>query len=443
MNRSKSILRGLARRPRAQAGFAVMSGTLIGAAASFIAAIVAARTLSLDGFAAFGVGMAVNSLTMQFADLGLPTVAMAEAAEANGPHEARHRLVRLAVRRISTAVASGALIALAVILIPSLEPYRDVALVAVGGGVIGCVALFAVGSLQAFRRFKSAGIVQVVLGATRLAAVALAAIGGYGSVAMMVGYGVVAPILASAVGFAILMRHSRNELSVVEADVSIHDEPRSDGRDDDRTRSRADRRRYLGTLAILSAVLLNGDVLLLTSFGSEFDVATYSAAWRFAAGLLLLITALAGAMLPFVLKAPDPWQEMQRLIRIGATIAGALTLLVVPLTFIGVKILGDVGDDATWPLAILLVAFSLDGFYYMAQLGYLRVRRERFLVVLLATELTTMVVITLLLEKYGAYAPAWGQLGARVVICAAVMGPVILRLAGRADWFGTESGERV
>ena len=134
MGRLTDMIRAQLGRPRAQAGFALLVGTLIGAGASFIAAMVAARTLSLEEFAAFGVGIAVNSLTMQFADLGLGTVAMTEAAEAKDPHEARRQLIALTVRRFGTALAAGALIALAVVFLPSLEPYRDVALIAVFGG---------------------------------------------------------------------------------------------------------------------------------------------------------------------------------------------------------------------------------------------------------------------------------------------------------------------
>lgn len=424
------------RGPRARAGMVVMLGTSIGAAASFVAAIVAARSLAVDEFAAFGVGMAVNSLTMQFADLGMGTVAMTEAAEAVGVHQARAKLARLAVRRVATALIAGLLIAVAMISIPSLEPYREVALIAVAGGIIGCLALFTVGALQAFRRFRPAGAVQGNLGVSRLVLVAGAGLAGFGAEAMMVGYGVLAPVIATAYGAVVLFRHRRSELAkgppgpVVDAELDLETIPVADAR-----RSDGERRRNIAIMAVFSALLLNGDVLLLSLIGSADEVAVYSAGWRIAAGLLLLNAAFASAILPFVLASADPWSELRRLIRIGLAVAGGWLLLVVPMTFAGVRILGPAGDGTAVPLLILLVAFALDAFFFITLQVYYRIRRERFLAILVVFEFMIMVVTTVLLREHGATAPAVGQLAARVFVCVAVMVPIGLARRGRIDWF--------
>jgi len=434
----------LIRRPRAQASASVLFGTVIGALASFIAAMVAVRTLSVDGFAAFGVGIAVNSLTMQFADLGLGTVAMAEAAEATGPHEARNRLLRLAIRRLATAVGSGVLIAVAVIFIPSLEPYREVALIAVGGGVLGCISLFTVGALQAFRRFGMAGAVQVTIGIARLTLVVAAAVVGLGAPAMMVGYGVIAPVIGAVLGAWVLIRHSESELEkvppdpVVEAELEFED--REEGPDG---RYRRTRRRYIAIMSVFAALLINGDVLLLTLVGTQSDVASYSAAWRFAAGLLLLNAALSSSTLPFVLASGDPWKEALKLTKLGTGIAVVQLIFVVPLTFIGVAVLGSAGDDAMKPLAVLLVAFSLEAFIFITHQVFYRIRRERFLAWMTGVELLVMAGVTLLLRSHGAMAPAFGQLAARVVVIGISMAPVVLQATGRINWFETDIEEQV
>lgn len=439
MGRLTDMIRAQLGRPRAQAGFALLVGTLIGAGASFIAAMVAARTLSLEEFAAFGVGIAVNSLTMQFADLGLGTVAMTEAAEAKDPHEARRQLIALTVRRFGTALAAGALIALAVVFLPSLEPYRDVALIAVFGGAVGCLSFFSAGALQAYRRFREAGAVQVVLGVSRLVLVAVAAAVGLGAPAMMVGYAVLAPVLAMALGATLLAIHSKNEMKSGEADALIAAELKIESEDEsERGHGRTSRRRYIAIMAVLGALLLNGDVLLLTTFGSADDVATYSAAWRFAAGVLLLNTAIVGASLPFVMAADDAWAEVKKLARIGVALAVGLLILVLPLTLIGVRVLGDVGKDAAGPLAVLLLAFSIDAyFFYTAQI-YLRIRREKYFTVMIATELVSMVLITLVFRNQGAMAPALGQLGTRVIACVMVSAPILLQRGDRISWFKSQ-----
>ncbi len=422
--------------PRARAGMVVMLGTSVGAAASFIAAIVAARTLSIDGFAAFGVGMAVNSLTMQFADLGLGTVAMTEAAEAEGAHQARAKLARLAVRRVTSALVAGVVIALAMITIPSLEPYREVALIAVGGGIIGCLALFTVGALQAFRRFAPAGAVQGVLGVSRVVLVAGAAVVGLGVEAMMIGYGVLAPVVAAAYGAVVLFRHRRSELAegpsgpVVDAELDLESIPMADSR-----RSDSRRRRHIAVMAVSSALLLNGDVLLLSLIGSASDVATYSAAWRIAAGLLLLNSAFSSAILPFVLVSDRPWAEMHKLIRIGFGVAVFWLVLAAPITFAGVWVLGSVGEGAAVPLALLLVAFALDAFLFVNMQIYFRIRREWLLPAIVISEVLIMVVVTIAMSGLGATAPAIGQLAARVFACVAVMAPLVLTRWGRIDWF--------
>ena len=112
-----------------RAGAHLVGGNSIGAAASFLAAIVAARSLSIDEFAAFGVGLAVTSIAIQFSDLSLGTVAVAEIAESPGRAAAQRRLKAISRHRLATSVFVPLLVLGAVLVLPSLEPYRDTALI--------------------------------------------------------------------------------------------------------------------------------------------------------------------------------------------------------------------------------------------------------------------------------------------------------------------------
>ena len=114
-----------------------------------------------------------------------------------------------------------------------------------------------------------------------------------------------------------------------------------------------------------------------------------------------------------------------------------LTAATVPLlALIGPLLLGSsVGDDARDPLIILLVAFAIDGFYFVLYQVYLRVRHERLLLGTAILELATMAIVTILLRDEGALAPAYGQLAARVVVCVVVIVPVGLAAIGRCSWF--------
>lgn len=284
-------------------------GNLIGAGAAFAAAIVAARVLSLDEFAEFGVGLAVNSLAVQFADLGLGTVAIAETADSADGTIARAKLRRLTVHRAVTAILVGALIAAVVLVIPSLDPYRTTALVAAGGEVFGCLAFFFIWSLQGERSFLAAGSLQAIQGLLRLGLVGACAVAGLGSAAMMFGYAVIAPALAGIAGAVLLFsRRPRRRPAVAQAARAS-------------TEVNADRRRILALTAIFAAMLINGDVLLLTVIAGKSEVAAYTAAWRFSSGILLINTAIASSLLPFIVSSPDAWAEAKLLVRRGLLVS--------------------------------------------------------------------------------------------------------------------------
>ena len=432
MSDARARILGLINRPRARAGSTVLLGTIAGAVASLLAAIVAARYLPVAGFAAFGVGMAVNSLTMQFADLGFSTLAMVHAADATDPAETRRRLIRLGLRRMATGLAIAAGISVVVFLLPSLREYREVALIATGGGAFGCVAMFMVGVLQALHNFRGAAAVQLALGIGRLALVAAAAVAGLGEVAMTAAYSVFAPLAAIAIGIGMARGAEAGPATEEEsAEIQLREEEAADPR----------RHRAIAATAVFSALLLNGDVLLLTAIGNADEVAIYAAAWRIAAGALLLNAALSSVSTPFVLAAADAWAEVGRLMKMGLAVMAGWFVCLVPIVFVGVRILGDIGEEAITPLAILLVAFAIDGFFLCVQLIFYRVRRERYLAMIVGTEVLTMVAVTLVFRSQGELAPAYGQLAARVVAAAMVMLPVLGERAGRLRWFRAASLE--
>lgn len=406
-----------------RASLIVVGGNAVGAAAAFAAAIVAAR-VSFDEFAAFGVGLAVHSLAVQFADLGLGTVAIAETADSAHPAVARRKLRSLMLHRLRTGAVIAVGVLAVVLLLPPLAPYRTAASIGAAGEVFGSLAFFLIWALQGQRRFVHAGTLQSVQGALRLAFVGACAIAGLGSASMMIGYAVLAPALTALLGgFLLFSRSSPEDLGAGPATSPAEID--------------LERRRVMAVTGIFSALVINGDVLLLAMLAGEHDVASYTAAWRFSSGVLLVNTAIASALLPFIVTAPDAWAEAKLLVRRGLAITGGWLVLVPAMAVIGPILLGAIGEDAKTPLIILLVAFAIDGFYFAVYQIYLRVRRERLLLAIAVVELAVMAGVTVLLRDEGASAPAFGQLAARVVVCLIVVTPIVLAVAKRCDWFRT------
>jgi len=406
-----------------KASLIVVGGNAFGAAAAFGAAIIAARVLSFDEFAAFGVGLAVNSLAVQFADFGLGIVAIAETADSAHPAVARRKLRSLMLHRLRTGAVIAVGVLTVVLLLPPLAPYRAAASIGAAGEVFGSLAFFLIWALQGQRRFVHAGALQSVQGSLRLAFVGACAIAGLGSVSMMIGYAVVAPALTALLGGLLLFSKSSRpedpdagaEMSPAEIDL--------------------ERRRVMAVTGIFSALVINGDVLLLAMLAGEHDVASYTAAWRFSSGVLLVNTAIASALLSFIVTAPDAWAEAKLLVRRGLAIAGGWLVLLPAMAVVGPILLGSIGDDARTPLIILLLAFAIDGFYFAVYQIYLRVRRERLLLAITIIELAVMASVTVLLQDEGASAPAFGQLAARIVVCLIIVAPIVLAVANRCNWF--------
>ena len=421
--RTRDYLRSVRFRPRMRASLIVVAGNLIGAGAAFAAAIVAARVLALDQFAAFGVGLAVNSLAVQFADFGLGTIAIAETADSADPSVARAKLRGLALHRGRTALVVVLAAVVVTLLLPSLAPYRAAAVVGASGGIFGSFALFFIWSLQGERSFVAAGALQGSQGALRFALVGACAAIGLGSTEMMVGYAILAPAVIGVAGALLLfMRKPRD---IESPGLRPTGTPKVD----------IERRRVVAFIAVFAALLINGDVLLLTTFADQSEVAAYTAAWRFSSGVLLINTALASAFLPFVLAAPDAWVEAKHLVRRGLLVAGGWFALTPLMILIGPLLLGSIGEDARAPMTILLIAFAIDGFYFVLYQVYFRIRRERFLLAAMLLEVMTMLVVTVALRGKGALAPAYGQLAARVVVCGVVVAPLLLSARGRIRWF--------
>lgn len=406
-----------------KASLIVVGGNVIGAGAAFAAAIVAARVLAIDEFAAFGVGLAVNSLAVQFADFGLGTVAIAEAADSLDPEGARAKLRSLVLHRIRTGLAVALLVIAVVLLLPPLAPYRTEAVIGAGGEVFGSLAFFFVWSLQGERRFVTAGTMQSLQGGLRLVLVGACAVAGFGAVPMMVSYAVLAPFATALTAGLLLFR--RRPRSHGDAVTSLAPSSEID----------QERRRIMAFTGVFSAMVINGDVLLLAMLAGQHDVAAYTAAWRFSSGVLLANTAVASAFLPFIVTAPDAWAEAKQLVRRGIAVAGGWLVLVPAMAIIGPILLGSIGEDAQGPLILLLVAFAIDGFYFVVYQIYLRVRRERLLLAISVLELAVMAGVTVLLRGEGASAPAYGQLAARVAVCLVVVTPIVLAAANRCGWF--------
>jgi len=421
MRALRKITQNVAARPRMKASLIVVGGNVLGAGAAFAAAIVAARVLPVEGFAAFGIGLAVNSLAVQFADFGLGTVAIAETADSSDPHVARAKLRRLVLHRIRTGLAVALLVAAVVLVLPPLSPYRTEGLIAAGGEVFGSLAFFFIWCLQGERRFVAAGAMQGLQGFLRLGLVGACAVAGLGAASMMVAYAIVAPLATLLLAGVLLF---------ASPPVPGDFEPVSGSSEID-----LDRRRVMAFTGVFSAMVINGDVLLLAMLSGQQDVAAYTAAWRFSSGVLLANTAIASAFLPFIVTAPDPWTEARHLVRRGLAIGAGWLALTPAMAIVGPILLGSLGDDARLPLILLLVAFAIDGFYFVVYQIYLRVRRERMLLAISVLELTVMVGVTILLRGQGASAPAYGQLAARVAVCLAVAAPIGLAWAKRCDWF--------
>lgn len=424
-----------ASRPRMRAGILVVGGNLFGAGASFLAAIVAARALSLDEFAAFGVGLAVNSLAVQFADFGLGTIAIAETADAADPQAARAKLRLLARHRVRTAILVGAAFTAVVFVLPSLEPYRATAVIGAAGAVLGSLALFFIWCLQGERSFAVAGVLQTVQGSLRLVLVGACAIVGLGSTWMMFGYAILATAATAVAGGVLLFsRPPRLVEGEGEDDGAVPAVLGAGAEVDIR------RRRTMAFTGVFAAMVINGDVLLLTMLSGAHEVAAYTAAWRFSSGLLLINTAIASAILPFIVAAPDAWAESKYLMRRGLLVTFGWFVVLPLLALIGPLLLGDIGDDARSSLIVLLIAFAIDGFYFVVFQIYLRVRQEWLLLAIAAIELATMAIVTVALRDKGALAPAYGQLAARLVVIVVVLVPIGLAALGRCSWFAKGRG---
>jgi hypothetical protein len=187
--------------------------------------------------------------------------------------------------------------------------------------------------------------------------------------------------------------------------------------------------------AVAAALFLNVSVPLLVLLADQAEVAIFAAAWRVAAGLMLLNTSFAQALLPFIVLGEDPWAMAKRLSRGGLLLTGGSLVLVPAMTVAGVWILGDAGDGVGGPLAVLLVAFSLQAYISAVYQVYLRIGRAEMIALTSVTELVVLIAVTVLLQAEGAVAPAVGTLVASVVGCLIVGVPIVLAAAGRLSWF--------
>ncbi len=410
---AESLRRALTHR-RTRSSALTVGGVLGGAALAFAATIIAARNLSEASLAAFGVGLAVNSLAVQLSDFGLNTLTVTETAgdwARSGAGATGAKLRRIALRRILAAVLVAAILVAATFAIPDLRPYRAAALTGGLGAVLGTASVFAIASLQGAHRFRAASAVLLAVGGLRLVGVGAAALFGAGAVPMLVAYAVLAPFLAGGLGLWFLRGHG----------IGRRAEPGDEGAgailDQGMQRTTA-------ITATTAAGLLNLDVLLLALIAGQGEVAIYVAAWRIASGVLLLDTAVAQSLLPYIFVARDIWQETLRLTRLGLSLAAGLLVLVPAMTVAGLFLLGNAGDGAQWPLVLLLVAFSIDAFAFATYQVYLRIRRFRLLIVCNSLQLLTMLGVTVALREHGALAPAIGQLSARILGVAILGAPI-------------------
>ena len=420
---------------RAGSAVVTVGGSLLGAMCAFAAAIVAARTLSSDDFASFGVGLAVHSLCVQLADFGLGTVAVTELATGGGGGTVLPGRVRpLALRRLATAIAIGTAITLVALAIPALEPYRLAVLVGAGGAVFWSMDQFFVQALQGLHRFNHAAFVLALIGILRLALVSAYAVGSLHGIELLVAYAVIAPAVAAPIAGLTLAGQRRRREGHVD-DAAQDREPGSGAT------VTPEFRRSVAATYVGGAALFNLDVLLLALIASQADVATYSAAWRVAAGVSLVNTAITQAVLPYTVAVADPWGEARLLARTGVLLSAAWVLAVPLITVAGLAVLGPAGDDAAGPIVVLLLAFALDGFCDLAVQIYYRVNRARIAALTRASEFTTMAAVTVAVQSTGALAPSIGQLSARSVGVVIIGAPILAAAMGRLDWFQPDQRE--
>jgi O-antigen/teichoic acid export membrane protein len=392
-----------------------LTGTVSGAGLAFLAIIVAARTLSLSDFAAFGVGLAVHSLTVQLADAGLGTVTVTETArdwQGNRP-ATDAKLRTLGRRRLLISVSIAVALFLVALALPELGAYRDVVLIGCGGAVFASVQLFLVAVLQSAARYRAAGLAQALTGGARLVLVAGGAAAGLELVPLMLAYAVLAPAAGAAYALAALAR--RGEQGA----------PRS------RDRAPVDRRMARAMIVVFVAAALtnNVDVLILVLFADEADLAAYVAAWRVAAGVLLISTAFSAGLLPSVMQADDVALERRRLLRVGTGVAAGFLVATPLVTIAGLALMGEAGEGAATALVLLLIAFSLQAFVQTLVPFYLRIGRPWLVAGVAVTQLTVMTAVTAVALPLGAEAPALGQAAAALVGVISMLVQIIARPA--------------
>ncbi|MDX6555669.1 MAG: hypothetical protein QOD86_1864, partial [Miltoncostaeaceae bacterium] len=414
--------RELPARARVRSSVVAVAGAGVGAAGAFLAAIVAVRALDATEFAVFGVGLAIHSLAVQFADAGLGVVAVTETAEDWAAGERRRFFAKLAIllrRRLLIAVGVAAVLAAAAFIPGSFAPYRDVAVIAAGGAVFGTLPPFLAATLQGMHRFRAAAFVLGLVGVLRLLLACGLAIAGAGPAAHIAAYAVAATIAGSLLGLW-LLRGARAQGAEAPEEEPILDRSL---------------RRAMTASVTASAVLFNVGPLLLVLYSTSREVAVYSAAWRVAAGVLLLSTALATALLPSIMLARDPWREMRRLVRAGAGLSAALLVAALPLTVAGSLVVGEELRGEQEVLAVLLVAFALEAFALVTFGGYLRVRRPWVASTAALVQLAVFLVVSAGLSGEGALGLAVAQLGGVLAACAWLGAPLIAEARGSLRWF--------
>ena len=397
-----------------------IGGTLAGALGAFAAALLAARLLGHADFAAFGIGLAFHSLVVQLADIGFGSVTIAETASgsaADGGALASAPARALARSRVRSATVIGVVTTIVAVALPPIRPYAAVVAIASLGSVCASMTAFVVALLQAINRFTDAAAVLATLGFARLAGVLAVGLVTADELSMLLAYAVAAPVLAGAFGF---MRVRRR----ISVHASAHEAP-----------TRRSLRRAMLIAAPASAFLLNGDVILLILFSEESEVAVYAAAWRVAAGVLLLTNAIAFVALVHAMRSDDTAREVRRIVRVGLSTMTAILALSPLITYVGIALLGAGWSDAAAPLAVLVIAFGLDAFVGVAFQAYVRVDKSGLVAATAIIELVTMTVVTIILLPHGAMAPAFGQLAARIVGCIMVATPLMLARRNRLDWF--------
>jgi O-antigen/teichoic acid export membrane protein len=269
-----------------------------------------------------------------------------------------------------------------------------------------------------------------MIGVARLALVVAYALAGLHGIGLLIAYAVIAPAIAMPIGGLILLSQRRKPGASAARSGPGESEAPSSG-----AVVTTEFRRSMAVTYLGGAALFNFDVLLLALIASQGDVATYSAAWRVAAGVSLVNTAITQAVLPYTIAVPDPWREARLLSRVGVILTLVWMALVPLITLVGLAVLGSAGDDAAGPMAILLVAFALDGFCDLAVQIYYRINRARIAAITRVSEFATMAILTVAFQASGALAPSLGQLGARIVGVVIIGGPIMLARIGRVHWF--------